>query len=392
MTVRVLAVLEAYLPGSLGGGPIRSVANLVDRLGDGFEWHIITRDRDFHQRVPYEGVAFDRWTQVGNARVFYASPAMASPPRLLALVRATPHDVVYLNSFFSPRYSVLLVLARRLGLIPRRGVLVAPRGEFSGGAFGLKSWKKKPFVWLARRFGAYRDVDWHVSTEHEAADIGRVMGVPTASIHVARNLAAAALAADVPPSPRAGDRRLRIVFLSRIARMKNLDFALRVLARLREPAVFTIHGPLEDAGYWQECERLIAELPAGVSVEYRGVVAARDVIAELSRHDLLLLPSRGENFGHVLVEAWQAGLPVLTSDRTPWRELEQAGVGWALDLERPQAFVDAIAQVAALAPAERDALRARCAAFGRRFAHDEAATASNRAMFEHAARTPRAAT
>ena len=29
-----------------------------------------------------------------------------------------------------------------------------------------------------------------------------------------------------------------------------------------------------------------------------------------------------ENFGHVIVESWQNGCPVLISENTPWKNLE----------------------------------------------------------------------
>jgi len=42
----VLAFTACYLPGYKGGGPIRSVANIVDRLGEEFSFRIFTGDRD----------------------------------------------------------------------------------------------------------------------------------------------------------------------------------------------------------------------------------------------------------------------------------------------------------------------------------------------------------
>jgi hypothetical protein len=52
---RVLVLLPTYLPGYLAGGPIRSIANMVDALGDEFEFRIVTSDRDHKARTPYDG-------------------------------------------------------------------------------------------------------------------------------------------------------------------------------------------------------------------------------------------------------------------------------------------------------------------------------------------------
>jgi glycosyltransferase involved in cell wall biosynthesis len=79
---------------------------------------------------------------------------------------------------------------------------------------------------------------------------------------------------------------------------------------------------------------------------------------------MLALPSRGENFGHIVPEAWAAGCPVLVSDRTPWRNLAQQGVGWDLPLE-PQVWVDAVQRCLDLSADDHYALRQRAVARSR---------------------------
>ena len=59
---------------------------------------------------------------------------------------------------------------------------------------------------------------------------------------------------------------------------------------------------------------------------------------------------RGENFGHVIHEALRAGLPLIISDKTPWQQLEEKGVGWALPLNNPGAFAKRIELVASWTP------------------------------------------
>ncbi len=67
----VLALVHYYLPGFKAGGPIRSISNLVERLGDEFDLRIIAADRDFRDRKPYTDVVINDWNQVSNARVYY---------------------------------------------------------------------------------------------------------------------------------------------------------------------------------------------------------------------------------------------------------------------------------------------------------------------------------
>src|SRR3546814_5970605 len=77
----------------------------------------------------------------------------------------------------------------------------------------------------------------------------------------------------------------------------------------------------------QRCEAAITALPSHVVAVYGGSIEPSDVVPALSRHDIFFLPTFGENYGHVIAEALEAGLRLLISDQTPWRGLAEAGVG-----------------------------------------------------------------
>jgi hypothetical protein len=95
----ILCFADYYLPGHKAGGPIRSVANLVDVFYSEFDFLIVARDRDFLDAEPFPDVLIDQWNNVGNAKVFYASPKMLSVRGIYRLLNETPHDALYLNSF-----------------------------------------------------------------------------------------------------------------------------------------------------------------------------------------------------------------------------------------------------------------------------------------------------
>lgn len=384
---RVLVFVGTYLPGYKAGGPTQSVANLVEHLGADFDFYIITADRDMGDTEPYSGIANDAWNTVGKARVFYTSPRRRSLRSLSRLMRETPHDLVYVNSFFSPVFTLRPLLARALRLAPRRPVVIAPRGEFSEGALALKSRKKRPYIWLSRVLSPYRDLTWQAASEHEVDDIRRTLGGTAGRVTLAKQM----VVAPALPSPDDGERLctptrlagdpLRIVFLSRISRMKNLDFAIRVLWAVETPVELSIYGVIEDQTYWRECEDIVDTLETHIAVRYQGPVPHDSVPKTLSAFDLFLLPTRGENYGHVIHEALAAGLPVLISDQTPWRDLVDKGVGWDLPLNDPAAFVSVIEAWSKASPAERTAQAARSRAYAMAVSQDAEVEAQNRALF-----------
>jgi glycosyltransferase involved in cell wall biosynthesis len=126
--------------------------------------------------------------------------------------------------------------------------------------------------------------------------------------------------------------------------MKNLDVALTVLKNVKGIVKFNIYGPIGDEGYWRRCQQLINELPPNIDTKFYGEIKNEQVDAVMRSHHLFFLPTRGENFGHVIAEALLAGCPVLISDRTPWRGLEKKGIGWDLPLDRVDLFQMAIEQ------------------------------------------------
>jgi glycosyltransferase involved in cell wall biosynthesis len=52
------------------------------------------------------------------------------------------------------------------------------------------------------------------------------------------------------------------------------------------------------------------------------------------------MPTLGENFGHVFLEALAAGCPLIISDRTPWLRLDQKGIGWDLPLDKSDEWIE----------------------------------------------------
>ena len=378
----IIAFNTFYLPGYRAGGPIRTLANMVERLSDDFAFRIVTLDRDFGEREPYPDVVRGSWVAVGRGQVMYLDPASVSLRRLVALVAATAPDAVYLNSFFDPTFTQRILWARRLGRLGKTPVVLAPRGEFSAGALHLKKTKKMVFLRLSALARLYHGLTWQASSELERADIRRHLRfVGTEDIRIAMNLAPLEEPADGAWTPRQDGEPLRVCFLSRIAPMKNLDFALRALAEVRVPVVFTVYGPKEVPAYWAECERLIGRLPPNVQVVYDGMVHPDDVKRTMAGHDLFFFPTRGENYGHVIHEALGAGLPVLISDQTPWGEVAERGVGWAFSLDTTTDFARTIDEVATWDAERLATTRARATDFAREKAVSAEVLQANREVF-----------
>lgn len=347
--IKILTFIRWYLPGYKSGGPVRTIANMVDQLNDEFEFLIVCLDRDMLDHESYPNIETNSWNKMGNSHVFYAAPEFMTFMNVLRLIRETEYDILYLNSFWSPKFTVLPLLARWLGLLPEKPVVLAPRGQFSQGALALKKWKKFFFIHLSILLGFYNNIRWQASSEYEQSDIRKTIGPQRAGdIHVAPDLPQkieSIKIADGYKLRSPGDP-LRVVFLSRISPMKNLDYIFEVLALIEESLIFDIFGSIDDESYWTKCKLLLSKVPEHVQITYHGSIDHQAVAETLVRYDLFFLPTRGENFGHVICEALSVGTPVLISDRTPWQGLDEAGAGWIRPLDDRLGFVNVINKTA----------------------------------------------
>lgn len=377
---KILVMCDYYLPGFRGGGPIRSVSNLLEALKGDFDFKVVTRDRDLTSAAPYRGVALNRWNRVGAAEVLYLSPKNLRSRGLARHLNRIDYDLLYLNGFFTFRFSILPLLLLRSGAVARKPVILAPRGEFSPGALGIKAYKKRLFLAAARAAGLYRGLTWQASGEGERKDIKREWGGRARTV-IAPNLVRAGRENQERPFREKKPGTLRIVYFSRITPKKNLDFALHTLHDLPGAVTFDIGGPRDDRRYWTRCRETISSLPSNIKVVYHGDIAPKHGAERLKDSHLFYLPTRGENFGHAIWEALLAGCPVLISDCTPWRNLEDRSVGWDLPLEEPEAFKRVLHRMVEMDEGEFNRLSRRAREFALQIGSESSAVEKNRELF-----------
>jgi glycosyltransferase involved in cell wall biosynthesis len=84
------------------------------------------------------------------------------------------------------------------------------------------------------------------------------------------------------------------------------------------------------------------------------------------------------------MEALSAGVPILVSDRTPWRDLQTRQVGWDLSLDDKEGFADAIEGFALLSASDKREIRLACLRFAKERLEDPLAVELSRALFNRA--------
>ncbi len=381
----ILVICDYYLPGFESGGAMRTLVNMIDRLGDTYRFRVVTRDHDGPlNKTPYTNVRLNDWNRVGNADVYYLAKNNVRPHTIKQLVRDTDPDVLYLNSFFSP-LTIFTLLLRRFNRIDPIPVILAPEGELVPGALMLKPLKKQLYIRTAKLLQLLASVIWKAASQSEQADVENICGKDI-NIFVAPNMPPRMILDNfdqsVKPKKKVG--QIKMVFLSRFMRKKNFKWLLDHIRTAKGDITIDIYGPLEDVEYWHECQEIIKTLPGNIKIEAKGPVPHEKVAETLAKYHFFVLPTLGENFGHIFIEALAAGCPLIISDRSPWRNLEKQGIGWDIPLEEPETWLSVINEGTKMDDHDYQKISQTARNFAVAWLSDPAIEESNREVLEFA--------
>jgi glycosyltransferase involved in cell wall biosynthesis len=332
------------LPGTKAGGPVRSIHSLISLIKDYFEIYIVTQNCDLGSDKGYKNIEPDKLFEKEGVFYYYFSKGELNVQRITELINSIEPGLVYLNSFWSYNFSIGIVKAKRNNLI-KAPILLAPRGMMGKGALGLKPLRKNVFLILSKLFNWYKNVVFHATNENEKKDILKCF--KDARILTAPNVNAGTI---MFTEKIKEEKTLKLFYLSRIAKVKNLHFALEVLREIPSEIniEYNIYGNIEDVDYWRSCETIINTLPQNVKVVYKRELQFNEVQTVITGHHGLFLPTLNENFGHSIVESLLCGCPVIISDQTPWNDLEKFNAGYSISLTDKQKFVKALTNFALL--------------------------------------------
>ena len=353
----VIVSVDWFRPAYLAGGPIASLENLFSLCQDDFHFHVVCSAMDLG-KLPLVKITQDTWiTYSKNVRVYYRSHPNNSRQFWNSLLQEFPQATVYINGIFSWHYSLQpLWYCRGLG-----NIILVPRGMLGANALGIKKFKKKLVLSVFRLFGFYKNICIQCTNVNESIDTQKALGCSPQQIQIIPNVPRRIL-----PNPQKKYHPLKLCLIGRIHPVKNILGAIRIVKQLSSHAIpLDIYGPIEDSAYWNVCLQTINNVP---SIRYCGELATDAIPDVLQSYSVFLLPSFGENFGHVIAEAIQAECAVLTGINTPWTWLNETGGGACLNPKNEAQFVETLKAWKNLSESDFSAFCKRGAAeFSKRF-------------------------
>jgi len=271
-----------------------------------------------------------------------------------ATIKEVQPDIVHIHGIWNWRIHVITSICRELG-IP---YVISPRGALSKWALS-QSWGKKIIAWhVFQRRDLKSATAIHVTSDGEEHDV-QSLNLTSHIINIPNGIN---LPSQIPPRVPHADGKHRLLFMSRIHKVKGLIDLVRAWSEMKcNEWILEIAGG-DGEGYWKTVEAEIQRLGIADRVTYSGLLRDDEKWLAYRRADCFILPSYSENFGIVVAEALYAELPVIVTKGAPWKALIDANAGYWIE-NGVAPITDALRHMVSLSDEERECMGRKGKAF-----------------------------
>ena len=348
--MRVLHFLPVYAPAWQFGGPILSVSRLCEGLvQQGVDIRVITTNAGLPDFPIYElGVP----QNVNGVHVtYYPVDQEGGTIRSSELIKALPDqmawaELLHISSIWQPLGLPVQKAAHAAG-VP---VIQTLRGALGPYSWSRGWWKKVPYFLLKERPLLKRAAALHCTTSQEAREIAW-LGLNSAIQLLPNPMEIGQLHC----SPELGEQWRKSIGISsaeqlflvagRLHHKKGLDLLPKVLQAVAHlPWQIVFLGNDED-GTGFRLKRSFRRVGLSDRCHWLDQLPADKLSGPYNAADCLLLPSRHENFGNVVIEALACGCGALISDRVGIAESIRQCSGVTVTQRSTQSWIDAIRNV-----------------------------------------------
>ena len=237
------------------------------------------------------------------------------------------YDLVHAQGIWLPIYNKMAKILRMHG-IP---YVMTPRGALEPWCLEQKKWKKKIAMWLYQKKDLQKAAAILTTANMEAQHL-RELGIKAPLAVIPNGIDVSEY--ECRPADCLSSIKKEIMFLSRIHQKKGIEILINVWEKLRNDFPdwnVVIAGNGEEA-YIEQLKSMITSKGLDGCMEIIPPVFGKEKHKLYCESSLFVLPTYSENFGMVVAEALACGVPVVTTNGTPWQELNDEKIGWCVDL------------------------------------------------------------
>ena len=238
------------------------------------------------------------------------------------LIQENP-DLVHINGIWNPENYLFQSVAQKLGI----KIILSPHGMLEPYILNRNRWKKNVALFLYQK-KALLNVDlFHVTAQSELENVEK-LGYKQKKKVIPNGVNIADFSVEIPNKE---NNPKRILFLSRIHPKKGIEFLIEAWSKLdkniKNNWVVDIVGN-GDKTYIGELKISIKELNLESEILINSPIFGAEKVQKFRAASLFVLPTYSENFGIVIAEALASYTPVITTQGTPWEELNTNQCGW----------------------------------------------------------------
>lgn len=333
----------SFYPASLGG-PVKTLLWHTEALTErNSEVRILTTNRGLDGK----DIALGVYQKEKFGYIKYLPEGSLIRSVKDSIININRSDIIHLNSLFC--YLSILNFILTCLFFPRKTIIWSVRGELASSVLNYNKRKKKLVITIYKFF--QHRVTFHATSEDEHELINYYF--PKSKIV---NLPNFIKEPDRIINP---EKKCQVIFLGRlhpIKKIENLILAVKGSEVFKEKGfkLFIVGPPdKKGGGYNIELKKLVFDLGLSDEVYFLASVDGKEKEKLLSSSYCLVLPSETENFGNVVIEALNQGTPVIASDKTPWKILEDKGCGFHVSNEI-DSLSDALNRMLSLSSSEYD--------------------------------------
>ena len=291
-------------------------------------FYVFTGNADLND-IELTGIKTNQWVLYNSyTKVWYGKEGNRSNDLVQQVEQLKP-DILYIVGMFDWHFNLV-----PLFFCKAEKKILSVRGMLHEGALSQKKLKKQIFLRVFKFLRKHKNIIYHATDEIEMKHIEAEMGTDCL-IHIAGNFPRI-ITQRKGNSKKAGN--LHLISIALISPMKNHLLIIKALKKIKSNIKYSIYGPVKDADYWQQCVKEMDNLQENIMVTFYGDLQPQLVQEKLYEADVFIMPSKSENFGHSIIEALSAGLPVITSDHTPWNGLKEKKAGINVDTSEEAIF------------------------------------------------------
>ena len=251
-------------------------------------------------------------------------------------------DIIHIFGIWSPFLYVIFHYAKKLG----KKVIISPIGYLESWSLAQSRIKKK-IAWYFYQKKILEKADTiHVTSQQEFDSIKKlnfnnknIIFLPHGNLEI--------IYSDLKRTKKKNNNIKKMLFFSRIHKKKGLLELVEAWNILRpQNWKLDITGPISDINYKNILKKKISTYHLDEDIFFSEPIFDKySKQSKIVNSEVVVLPSKNENFAFSVCEAMAMGSVILTSKETPWEEINGIKAGFCINLNNLDNIVNALKKI-----------------------------------------------